>query len=255
MVYFLYIFYILLGISPSIIWLLFYLRKDYYPEPNKMVIKVFLWGIVSALIAAVLQISIINIFKINEVEIKNFIPFFLYNFFIISLTEELVKYLVIRQKVLKSPELDEPIDVVLYMVIAALGFSAIENILFILNQPILTSLGITFYRFVGATFLHTLSSGIFGYFLVLSFLNIKKKNKYFLIGFFLAVFLHTIFNLCIIGFGSSILENSFTGEIIFKNVYLFCVSLVSLSVLLLGSGFYLSYKIKKIKKIKSICKL
>ena len=41
--------YIILAVVPSILWLLFYLRKDKHPEPNKMVIKIFFWGILAAL--------------------------------------------------------------------------------------------------------------------------------------------------------------------------------------------------------------
>jgi len=51
MAYFLYLF----GFLPSIIWLSFYLRKDAHPESNRMVLKIFLYGMLAALVAIVLE--------------------------------------------------------------------------------------------------------------------------------------------------------------------------------------------------------
>jgi len=51
----LFSFYIVLATLPSLVWLLFYLRKDKHPEPNSMVIKVFTLGILSAFAAVILE--------------------------------------------------------------------------------------------------------------------------------------------------------------------------------------------------------
>jgi RsiW-degrading membrane proteinase PrsW (M82 family) len=45
------------------------------------------------------------------------------------INREIFKYLVVRFKVIKNPAFDEPTDIMLYMIIAALGFAAVENIL------------------------------------------------------------------------------------------------------------------------------
>ena len=51
--------------------------------------------------------------------------------------EEVAKYLIIKIRILRDPEFDEPIDAMIYMIIAGLGFAALENILvlFVLKQP------------------------------------------------------------------------------------------------------------------------
>ena len=54
-----YLFYILLSFLPSLIWLSFYLKKDKHPEPRRMVVKIFIWGMLLAPLAAILELLLI----------------------------------------------------------------------------------------------------------------------------------------------------------------------------------------------------
>jgi len=92
--------------------------------------------------------------------------------------------------------------VMLYMVIAALGFAAVENILYLfspagqmsLDETVNRALGIAIIRFVGATFLHTLCSAIIGYSIAISFDKPKRKYATIILGILIAVFLHGLYN-------------------------------------------------------------
>ncbi len=237
-----YLFYILLGILPSIIWLLFYLRADVHPESNGMILKIFFYGMVIAIPAAIIEILV----EFSLVEFKNIfkldllIPLIVVFdwFVVVAFTEEILKYLVVKWKVLRNSELDEPIDVMLYMIIAGLGFAALENIfLFLTNYPyLLQTVGLAVFRFISATFLHALSSALLGYFLALSFLNIKKRKRFLFSGILLAVFLHGAYNF-------SIIESKGALKVIIP---------VAIIVFL---AFFVSRALKKLKKIKSVCKI
>ncbi len=238
------ILYIIFGILPSLTWLSYYLRKDVHPESNKMVLKIFLWGALVTLPVFFVQIwfaALLNKFGPN---LSPVIISLIYWFLIISFTEEIFKYLVIRTKVLNSPELDEPLDIMLYMVIAALGFAALENILYLfaptdqltLNDIINRTVLVSFIRFIGATFLHTLSSGILGYFIALSIYKTEKKLKYIALGFLIAAGLHGLYNFSIM-----------TMEGLFKIV----IPIMILTVL----AFFVISGFEKLKKMKGICKL
>lgn len=231
-------FYIILGVLPSIIWLLFYLRKDKHPEPNRMVIKIFCWGILSALVALALEylytksLTILSIVGISVLFIVG-----------AAFIEEYLKFLVIKINVLKSPEFDEPVDAMLYMIIAALGFAAAENIL-LLNTPFIDSIAVSdvlqiiLIRFLGAVFLHALCSGIVGYFLARS-LMLKKDRKSFVgLGILLSAALHGIYNYVIIEIG---LTNK--------------SAVVSLAILLCLMAVAVSFGFKKLIKFKSFCKI
>lgn len=226
----------LLGFLPSVIWLLFYLRKDAHPESNKMIIMVFFYGILSALGAFFLEKGFqkAHNFFIASLQAESIIAIFLGG----SLIEEIIKYLPVRLAVFRNSELDEPPDIVLYMIISALGFASLENA-FILNNyhPILTSakaLEIIGWRFISATFLHALCSGTLGYFVALSFYNTSKRKIYFFTGLGISVGLHGLYNW-------SIMKLEGADKFILPLIILATLSL------------FVSFSFKKLKKLKSTC--
>ncbi|MFH1462407.1 MAG: PrsW family intramembrane metalloprotease [bacterium] len=231
-----YLLYIIFGIIPSFVWLLFYLRKDSHPESKKMILKIFLFGMVAALPAILLEIGIIE--TIRETSFSPFLISILSIFVGVALVEEFLKYLVVRGKALHSSELDEPLDVALYMIIAALGFAASENILILLSLGPAFLLGETFsislLRFLGATFLHALCSGLLGFFLAMSFCEIKHRGKLLILGLTTAALLHGLYNFAIIKIEGSL---SFLIPVL----------------VLLSLAIFLTYGFKKLKKLKSIC--
>lgn len=246
-----YLLYIILGFAPSIIWLLFYLRKDAHPESKRMILRIFLYGMLSAVLAGLIEIEIstgLSFFGGNLLQRFPFVFFLVSQFIIIALVEELSKFLIVREKVISNPEFDEPVDVMLYMIITALGFAALENILVLFLggglMPIQEAITITSFRFIGATLLHALSSGALGYFLALSFFEPKKRIRLIFQGTIIAVLLHGLFNTSIM-----IIEGSLAEE----NYLLLAFSAIFLIILLSGSAFFISSGFKKLKKIKSIC--
>jgi len=160
---------ILLAPLPSIIWLTFYLRKDRHPEPNKLVVRIFLLGAIMISLAALLEQGIFEGLKFISLSEKIIILVIGFAF-----VEELLKYLVVKFGVLKNPEFDEPVDSMIYLIMSALGFAAAENIYLLtqispLSIPIGKTIEFIITRFLGATFLHALASAIMGYFLAASF--------------------------------------------------------------------------------------
>ncbi|MCX6738186.1 MAG: PrsW family intramembrane metalloprotease [Candidatus Parcubacteria bacterium] len=191
--------FIILGLIPSFIWLLFYLRKDKRPEPNEMVIKIFIYGMATTLPVALIEWGFVNVLK--KFDLSSTMMLAIYFLLGVALVEEVAKYLIIRIRILGDPEFDEPIDAMIYMIIAGLGFAALENILvlFVLKQPdlmektILTLTG----RFIGATFLHALCSANIGFFLALSLIKKKKNLLYLTVGLAVSIILHGVYNLAI----------------------------------------------------------
>lgn len=182
------IFLVLLGVLPSTIWLLFYLRKDCHPEPKSLIAKTFLMGIIVSPIAVGLQAGFSYYFSSTTSQ------FLLWAAFI----EEMVKFLAVRIVVFRDPEFDEPIDALVYMIIAGLGFAAVENILVmfnVFNDGAQAALSVWALRATGATLLHALSSGLLGYFLALSWHNPKSRKKLVTAGIILATLFHFTFNI------------------------------------------------------------
>ena len=87
--------------------------------------------------------------------------------------EEVFKFAAAYFVALRARVYDEPLDAIIYLVTVALGFSALENALFLWGPlkegDILRTIVTGDLRFIGATLLHTLSSATIGIALALSF--------------------------------------------------------------------------------------
>jgi len=249
-----YFFYILLGLLPSLIWLSFYLKKDKHPESNSMVLRIFIWGMLLAPLAIIFELILIWLLNPNSNPLNllsqtyqaSFIKIILAATLIPALVEEYLKYSIVKYRFLKKSEFDEPVDVMLYCIIAGLGFAAIENllILFKISFPDLERAFATIgFRFLGATLVHALASGIVGYWLAQGLLHIKKRKKLILTGLTIAIVFHSCYNYIII----TILNQRTYNE------KLFFVSVIA--VLLISTIFLVSYYFKKLKQQQSICKI
>lgn len=249
-----YLFYIILGFLPSIIWLLFYLRKDAHPEPNSMVLRIFIWGMLLAPLAIILEMILIwflnpsfSPLSLLAQPIKDhFLKIVLASTLIPALVEEYLKYSVVKTKILKNPAFDEPVDAMLYCIIVGLGFAAVENLLILLKFPLPSfgqALGTTLLRFLGATLVHALASGIIGYWLALSLLYTKYRKKLILTGLIIAIIFHSCYNYLVI----TILDQ--------VTAYQKTVLLSILIFLLVTMVLLVSYGFRKLKRQQAICKV
>lgn len=183
------------GILPSVLWLLFYMRKDPHREPGSLLIKTFLMGVIVAPLAVILS----SLFSYLGFEYFVYASsaFFLWAAFV----EECIKFIAVRQIVLASPEFDEPVDAMIYMIAAGLGFAAIENILYlfqVIPEGAGFALSVLALRSVGSTLLHALASALVGYFIALSWFYHSFQNWLLLLGIFLATIFHFTFNIILV---------------------------------------------------------
>ncbi|TSC91289.1 MAG: Protease prsW [Parcubacteria group bacterium Gr01-1014_2] len=183
---------VILGFLPSIVWLSLFLTKDPRPEPKYLIIKVFLFGIIIAPVVVLIEAIISGV--ASEI---SFLPRAMIFFSLAAFVEEYMKYWVVRNSVVSKPDFDEPHDSIIYMIAAALGFAAMENILIafkIYPEGFTATLGVIALRFTGATLLHALASGIVGYFLGLAWFFYHFKKQIIVLGLTIASLLHLVFN-------------------------------------------------------------
>jgi RsiW-degrading membrane proteinase PrsW (M82 family) len=246
--------YIFFGLAPSIVWLLFYLRKDVHPEPKSMILKVFFLGALSAPVAAFAGIGFQE--ELLKFNLSDQLFSILHIFLGIGLIEEFLKYLIVRLKVLSHHEFDEPVDAMLYMIISGLGFAALENILIFFSQTILGRtfgdvLSLLIYRFLTATFLHALCSAIIGYFLALSISNTKSQFRLISIGLGWGVLLHGFYDLAVIKIDHSLIEVG--GKVIVLDQKIFNIASISLLAILIGLTIFVIQGLRELKKMQSVC--
>jgi RsiW-degrading membrane proteinase PrsW (M82 family) len=194
------------GLLPALLWLWFWLKEDKNPEPRRVLILTFVAGMTMAIVALFLE-------QIAQFAIKGIMgPFFqtagiFVLLFVWAAIEEIAKYVAARKIAFRLPSFDEPVDALIYLITAALGFAALENILFLLkvfgDQGMIVGFITGNLRFLGATLLHVVTSAIVGASIAFSFFHKEKIARNVLGGLILATILHTAFNFFIIKSGGA----------------------------------------------------
>ncbi len=178
------------GVLPALVWLAFWLREDRKnPEPRGLIGKTFLFGMLAVIVVLPFQKGVEILFPILAVA----------SLFLWAVLEEVFKLVAGYFGGIHTVEDNEPVDPIIYMITAALGFVALENTLFILGplmgenitQGIITGN----LRFIGASLLHVVASGFIGVALALSFYKSKSKRLIMVtLAVILSVVFHTAFN-------------------------------------------------------------
>lgn len=220
-----------LGLLPGLVWLIFFLREDVHPEPAKMIAFTYVCGAMSALGALVLQLAseralgatVITLPRLFEDNISPFVAF--------AFIEECVKFIFVYAAVRKSKYFDEPIDAMIYMVTGALGFATVENVLLVFTARGTSEMfSIILLRFIGATLVHALGSGIIGHYWARG-IKFRMEGKFVVAGVFLASVFHAVFNMLIV---------KFDDLLIYPTAFL------------MFAGFFVLYDFEDLKKIEEI---
>ncbi len=193
---------ILGGVLPALLWLAFWLMEDRCdPEPKRYILLSFLAGGIAVPIALYLEREVghLSIPGIGVLSGSALILAW-------ATIEELLKFAAAYIAALRSRFFDEPLDGVVYLVTAALGFAAFENALFLmkplLENNFVLAIQMGDLRFIGAMLLHSLASASIGLALALSFYKPAVVRRWYTAaGVILAIFLHTLFNFFILGAG------------------------------------------------------
>jgi protease PrsW len=182
------------GIIPSLLWLFFWLHEDKKrPEPRGQLLRTFLFGMLAVVLVLPFQ-KIVNDYMPGMTVMA---------IFLWALFEEGFKFLAGYFGGIHSTEDDEPLDPIIYMITAALGFVALENALFIFaqlaDQNIAGSIFTGNMRFIGPSLLHIISSAVVGFAMAFSFFKSRGAQRIAaVVGGILAVVLHTFFNILMV---------------------------------------------------------
>jgi RsiW-degrading membrane proteinase PrsW (M82 family) len=194
---------------PALIWLVFFRAEDCHPEPRRLILYTFSIGALVSIPVLGLQLAFQSSLGKSGAILPLLIGF--------AIIEEVLKFLAAYWAVNKNPAFKEPVDAMINVVAAALGFATVEN-LFIIGKSLdlfsLQSIGMTAetlsLRFVGATLLHVLTSALIGYYWARARLIRKgvrdaihsSFGECLAIGFVVATAVHVLFNYLILRFQS-----------------------------------------------------
>jgi RsiW-degrading membrane proteinase PrsW (M82 family) len=196
------------GLIPGFAWLVFYMGEETHPEPKRLIAFVFIVGMAFGFFTVAIE-NIFTQWTTGNIplQILPLLPL-LGSLFGLAIIEEVMKFTAAHFAIYRNPEFSEPVDAMIYMIVAALGFATLENIGAIsgispqaaLIPAVLQTVSL---RFVGATLLHTLTSGIVGYYWALGIVR-GKVARYLAIGIPVAAVLHAAFNYLILTYGDAV---------------------------------------------------
>ncbi len=184
--------FLLLALGPVLAIFFFFWAKDKYErEPLKRLILTAGIGAASAIPVVIVEMlwghtmMDVSALSLPELGFMAFVE--------IGVTEELFKSVAFFSTVYWSKYMNEPYDGMIYSVAAALGFAAVENILYVISGGIVTAL----VRAITAVPAHAVFGAFIGYFAGRAKFTKYPVLKPFLIlaGFAISVFLHGLYDL------------------------------------------------------------
>jgi len=171
----------IITILPSVLIFCYFFFSDKFKEPKRIMVEVFLLGVVTTIPAGFLNNFILKTFKNGDILNDALLT----GFFAGGLVEEILKFSVLYFFVMKKNEFNEPMDGIVYGVLASLGFATYENIeyvYFLADKYEVSSFSMAYTRAFSAVPMHGLAGVVMGfYFGLYSFLGDKKYLGYALV--------------------------------------------------------------------------
>ena len=180
---------LLITIIPSLLILLYFFLSDKFKEPKGTIALVFGLGVLICLPA-----GIINEFM--EVNFSNiFSERLLYSFLGPAWGEEILKFLILYTIVLKRNEFNEPMDGIVYGVVASLGFATYENYDYVFRLAETYNIDpaqMAIWRSYSAVPMHGLNGCIMGFYFGKYAFTAEKK--YLILSLLIPFLLHGFYN-------------------------------------------------------------
>jgi protease PrsW len=174
-----------LSIAPGIaISLYIFLKDEFNREPKLKLLVCFILGCLSVIPAIIFQILTTRPTDIYFQQGILYIAFFSY--LIVSLSEEMSKFLVLRFYAFPKKTFDEPYDGIVYSVMVSMGFATVENIGYVYQHGVGTAL----LRMFLAVPAHATFAVLMGYFAGKAKFLPEKRFYYLFLGVFWATFFH-----------------------------------------------------------------
>ena len=183
---------------PILFWGFYHYHKDrHLPEPVGHLALAFVLGVISAAISKALYIALgWASLRYDALALAdgNTLGLLAYSMLAIGPVEEFAKMLPFLLLVLRLPEMDEPIDGIIYASFIALGYAAVENVLYL---EYLTPIESAARGFAGPV-VHILFASIWGYTIGCAHLMGQPLLPAIIRGFLLAAGLHGLYDFIVL---------------------------------------------------------
>ena len=177
---------VVVSLVPALAWAWFFREQDLYEKESPgALLLTFLAGMIAVIPAILLE----EPFR-NMIETGSILSRVLIAFLVVGLGEEALKLLAVYCSAYQRAEFTEVIDGMIYSITAALGFAAVENLLYTLAFGIQVAPA----RALVSSLAHAAFSGLGGFHVGLARFASQGSTGQAISGLVLAAFLHGIYN-------------------------------------------------------------
>ena len=184
---------LILAVLPVYLLCIYIYKKDKDKEPKKLLGKLFIFGMISIIVAVILELLLGIVF--NPKDNTNIIYQFISVLIGIAFIEEMCKWTILKFVAFNNKEFNHIYDMIVYSVYVSLGFAVVENVLYVTSTGISTGIVRALISVPG----HACFAIFMGYYLGLAKINqvnnLKSKyNKNILLSIASPTLIHTIFD-------------------------------------------------------------
>ncbi len=175
-----------LSISPGIfIMVLIYYLDEYDKEPLWLLALAFIFGAMNLH----LDVDILE-FLFSSINLENNLLRVGEEALSVSITEELLKFLVVILILYPNKNFDEPFDGIVYAVFVGMGFATAENLAFVMQG----SATLAILRMLSAVPAHFVFAVIMGYYLGKAKTEEKNKFLYLILSLLIPIIFHAFYD-------------------------------------------------------------
>ena len=181
---------LLITVGPSLLILFYFFSSDKFKEPKSTIAIVFVLGILICLPAGIL-----NNFMFENFGGQDNGKDLTHSFLGPAWTEEILKFLVLYAIVLRRSEFNEPMDGIVYGVVASLGFATYENYDYVFRLAETWDIApsqMAIWRSYTAVPMHGLNGCIMGFYFGMYAFTANKK--YLILSLLIPFLLHGFYN-------------------------------------------------------------
>lgn len=135
-----------------------YLKDKHEREPVGLLLRSFLFGILSVFITLLISWPLDILVPVEEHDLTEQA---VHAFLLVALIEEFSKFIFVRGILYNNKHFNEPFDGIVYSVMVSMGFATLENVVYVFNNGIGTAL----FRMFTAVPAHACFAILMGYYL------------------------------------------------------------------------------------------
>lgn len=175
------------AVIPSLLLVLYFHRRDLYPEPGKVIWATFGLGIATIPGVLIVALPVDALLKgIADAHVAGLCSAFL----TAAIPEEFFKLLVVRFWAARHAAFDEPMDGVVYGAVASLGFATLENVMYVASGGV----GVAVLRAFTAVPAHAFMGAIMGYYVGRAKFHPEERGRAMILAYLVPMILHGLYD-------------------------------------------------------------